>query len=123
MFELSVTIRFTASHQLVAPGGATEPAHEHEWRVTATVAGSALDASGLLIDFGDLRRTLHEVVAPLAGRRLNDLPVLAGRSPSAENVAAHLAAELSRRVPANVRLACVEVEEEAGCVVRVRPAP
>jgi 6-pyruvoyltetrahydropterin/6-carboxytetrahydropterin synthase len=119
-FELSVTRRFRAMHQLRGPAGAVEPLHEHDWRVTATVGGPRLDESGLLVDFAVVRKQLDDILAPLTGQNLGAIAALRGRNPSAEHVAEHVADHMAGRLPVGVRLMCVEVEEEPGCVVRWR---
>lgn len=117
MFELSVTRRFFATHRVREPDGNLEPPHEHDWRVTVTVAGERLDEGGLLVDFGLIQRALDEVLAPLAGRDLNEVPAFAARLPSAEHVALHIAEQVGGILPAAVRLTRVEVEEQPGCTV------
>jgi len=124
MFQIAVSARFRAAHQLPLPNDGLEPLHEHDWRVTVTFAGPGVDGRGVLLDFNDAQRRLHAVLAPLDGRNLNRPDVLEGcaqRSPSAEAVAAHIAGCLRRDLPVGVRLHCVEVEEAPGCVARYLP--
>ena len=45
MFEVSVEAMFCAAHALTI-GGDREPVHGHNWHVSATVAGPALDQDG-----------------------------------------------------------------------------
>jgi 6-pyruvoyltetrahydropterin/6-carboxytetrahydropterin synthase len=118
VFEVSVSGWFAAAHQLRLPGGALEPLHGHNWRVTLTVAGEQLDDMGVLADFTRLRPRLEQTLAALHDRHLNDLPAFERRNPSAENVALHVAEELARDLPAGVRVKLVEVEESPGCVAR-----
>lgn len=122
MFEIRVESRFVAQHQLTLPEVGTEPLHEHDWGVRVTVVGEHLDDNGLLVDFGLLRRRIANVLQALDGRNLNALPTFAERSPSAENVALHVAGQLADELPRAVRLAHVEVEEEPGCVARYFPS-
>ncbi|MBU0638792.1 MAG: 6-carboxytetrahydropterin synthase [Planctomycetes bacterium] len=121
MFEVRVSGSFAAAHRLRGTGGALEPLHEHEWRVTVTCAGEQLDELGLLLDFNRLRMRLSEVLVPLNQLTLNDLPAFAHRNPSAENVAAYVAEQLAAGVPGPAYVSCVEVEEEPGCCARFRP--
>lgn len=119
MFEVRVAESFTASHGLVYANGQREDAHEHAWHVWVTIEGPSLDQQGLLVDFVDLRARLRSILAPLRGADLNTTPELRRRNPSAEHVALHIFEQLTPYVPAHVRLAAVEVEEEAGCFARV----
>ena len=121
MFEVSVTGKFVAAHQLREPDGSTEPLHEHVWHVKVTYAGGKLDKMGLLVDFGVLRSRLNELMGVFDEQDLNRLPLLAGRNPSAENVALYLAGQLPGELPGAVRLKCVEIEEEPGCAARYFP--
>jgi 6-pyruvoyl-tetrahydropterin synthase len=118
MFEVCVTERFAARHQLPLPDGDWEPLHAHDWRVTVTFAGPLLGAGDVLIDFEAVQRRLRAALAPLTATILNELPQFAGGSPSAERVAAHLGQRLAAGWPPAVRLTCVEVEEAPGCVAR-----
>lgn len=132
MFELSVRAEFCAAHSLTI-GGKAEPLHGHNWRVTAVVEGRRLDSGGLLCDFHLIERALHKVIKPWSNANLNETPPFTTRSraihnPSAENVAAHIADELSRglsrTLPPGVRVASVTVTEAPGCAATYRlPAP
>jgi 6-pyruvoyltetrahydropterin/6-carboxytetrahydropterin synthase len=123
MFEVSVTGKFHATHQLCMPDGAREPPHTHPWRVTVTLVGPRLDETGVLVDFAELEPRLRSVLADLAERNLNEHPAFAERSPSAENVAVHVAEMLDDGIWAacGVRIQSVEVEEAPGCIARYLP--
>ena len=121
MFEVSVSGRFVAAHQLRLPDGTLEPRLSHNWRVAVTFGGAMLDRNGLLLDFNEIKTRLDELLAILFDRNLNELPAFTGRPPSAENVALHVAQQLGGLLPAGVRLTCVEVEETPGCIARYRP--
>ncbi len=118
MFEVTITRSLVATHQIRGSDGSLEPLHEHAWRVAVTVAGDKLDEQGVLVDFDALRDRLTDVLGSLDGRNLGDTPAFVGRSPSAENLALHLAEQLADQMPSAVRLKCVEVEEAPGCVAR-----
>jgi 6-pyruvoyltetrahydropterin/6-carboxytetrahydropterin synthase len=121
MFEVSVSGRFIAAHQLRLPNGALEPPHYHDWRVVVTFSGRSLDGNGMLLDFNQIKPRLDDLLAIMFDRNLNELPTFATRSPSAENVAKHIAEQLGGLLPEGVRLSCVEVEETSGCVARYLP--
>ncbi len=108
-FEITTTRTFTASHQLRMYDGQLEPLHEHLWRVCVTLAASQLDPIGVVMDFSELERLLDEIMAPLSSRSLNTATAFAGRNPSAENVALHIAERLA--LPSRVALVSVEVWE------------
>ncbi len=121
MFELTVVGTFAAEHQLRLSDGSWETPHGHAWHVRVTVAGAELDEHGLLVDFHAVERALEAVLAPLAGQRLNGVEAFAGRNPTAEIVALHIADELQQVPLGPVRLKAVEVEEAPGCWARYLP--
>ncbi len=123
MFEVSVTEWFSAAHQLRLPDGSLEPLHGHNWRVTVTCAGPALDEMGVLLDFTRLKPRVTEILAKLHDRHLNELPAFAQRNPSAENVAVVIAEALCAGYPGRAFVRCVEVEESPGCVARYLTPP
>ncbi|MCC6907620.1 MAG: 6-carboxytetrahydropterin synthase [Phycisphaerales bacterium] len=114
MFQLSVKRVFSAAHALTL-GGAAEPLHGHDWRVTVIVAGDRLDADGLLCDFHALEEVIDAVIAPFQNANLNDAEAFRGRNASAERVAQHIAERLRPGLPAGVRLDRVSVTEAPGC--------
>jgi 6-pyruvoyltetrahydropterin/6-carboxytetrahydropterin synthase len=133
MYEVTVSGWFAAAHRLRLADGRLEPLHGHNWQVRVTYAGARPDAQGLLMDFTDLKPRLARVLAEMHDRCLNELSAFADRNPTAEHVAAHIAAALqaaerSNPSPASgaaatagTRVVCVEVEEEPGCFARYRP--
>lgn len=96
MYELKVTTRFAAAHRLAMVGEKCENLHGHNWKIEAVVAGEHLDAAGVLIDFGVLKRHLREIIGRLDHQFLNELGPFAERQPTSERIAAHVAAELGR---------------------------
>jgi 6-pyruvoyltetrahydropterin/6-carboxytetrahydropterin synthase len=119
-FEITVTREFSAAHQLRLYDGSLEPLHGHNWRVRVTVASPALDAIGTVMDFHELERLLEAIIASLHNRHLNEVPPFSeGLNPSAENVALHIGRSL--RLPAGIRLNCVEVWETETCSAIYRP--
>ena len=111
-FEITTTRFFSAAHQLRLYDGSLEPLHGHNWKVRITVAASALDSIGVVMDFHDLERTADEIIGTMHNRHLNELGAFDRLNPSAENVALHIAQSL--RLPAPVKLVSVEVWETDG---------
>ncbi len=133
MFQITVESRFSAAHaiRIGGPSGTLEPLHGHDWHVTATIAGDSLDHDGLLCDFHTIEDALREITDRFHNRSLNETDpfriALAGDAganalnPSAENVALHIARELSAAIDAslapNARLVSIRVTEAPGCAV------
>src|SRR5438067_10706846 len=88
--------------------------HGHTYGLEVTVEGEVDPETGYVMDFGDLKRTVHDAVIRHVDRRhLNfDVPFLQGVNPTAENIAAGIWRELAPRVdPARlVRVALHETE-------------
>lgn len=130
MYELTVQTVFSAAHSLRI-AGVSEPVHGHDWHVTACIAGRALDADGLLVDFHAVEECLAGIVRPFRNADLNATPPFDRVNPSAEHVARHIAQSLSERLrtlhgvaagPADTapRVDWVRVTEAPGCAVTYR---
>ena len=119
MFELSVRAEFCAAHAILI-GGQREMVHGHNWRVTATVMGPALDKEGLLCDFHLVERGLKEVIGPYDNGDLNRTAPFTDLNPTAENVARHIAESLGATLDSQIRpagVAWVRVTEAPGCSI------
>src|SRR4030067_566088 len=103
-------IIFPTRHQVGLAGGDFEPLHEHNWRVRAELAGENLRPDGLLVDFTIVKQLLEQIADKLRGRDLTQVAALAGRSPSAENVARYFYEQLKGRFAPAVRLIAVTVQ-------------
>lgn len=114
-YELTLEAEFSAAHRLKMYDGQFEPLHGHNWRVEAYYEGDQLDSIGVAADFTVLRALLHEVIATLHDRYLNELPAFATVNPSTENVARHIFDALAARPVEGVQLAKVRVWETSGC--------
>lgn len=126
MFEITIQADFAAAHAL-ALAGTREPVHGHNWHVTVTLAGTTLDADGLLCDFHTAEHALREIVAPFHNRNLNEVPPFDTVNPSAEHVASYIAAAMHERLGAALAplawIASVGVTEAPGCLATYRPKP
>jgi 6-pyruvoyltetrahydropterin/6-carboxytetrahydropterin synthase len=99
MFELKVVTDFAAAHQLKMVAKKCENLHGHNWKVEVYVAGEKLNDAGLLMDFGELKARVKEVIAGLDHRFLNELEVFHdGNPPSSENIAMYIAKELQKKM-------------------------
>ena len=88
---------FTATHALGRYQGRAEAPHSHRWEVAVRVGAGALGEEGYALDFHAVRAALGEAVAPLDGADLSAHPAVGEPTPSAENLALHLARELAPR--------------------------
>jgi 6-pyruvoyltetrahydropterin/6-carboxytetrahydropterin synthase len=60
--------------------------------------GEALDASGLLLDFKDVKQVMRPVIERLDHQMLNDLQPFTEINPSAENLARYFYDETNRQL-------------------------
>lgn len=123
IYEVSIETHFCAAHALRDYKGSTEPTHGHNFRVIVTVAGTKLDAAGIVVDFLDLKPLIDREVGRLDYGFLNENveEFRAGRlSPSAENIAQVLYQRLKQSLPQSVRMSSVQVFESPGCSATYR---
>jgi len=111
MYSLKICGRFAASHVLPGHGGACSRLHGRTWQVTVRVGGKSLSGGGMLLDFHDLNECLARVLEDLDHRHLNDVPALAGGTPTAENLARHIFRAMAALLPPQVIVMEVEVGE------------
>ena len=67
---------------------------------TPASAASELDADGIVVDIGRAAAELHDVLADLNYRNLDDVPEFAGRNTTTEVMAKVIADRLAERVHA-----------------------
>ena len=93
MYELKVVTRFAAAHRLTMVGAKCENMHGHNWKIEVCLVGDRLDEAGVLMDFGEIKARLGEIIARVDHRFLNELEIFQGRQPSSERIAFYIAAE------------------------------
>jgi 6-pyruvoyl-tetrahydropterin synthase len=97
----SITIR---DHMMIAHSlrgevfGPAQRLHGATFVVDATFQRSALDADGIVVDFGRAAEQLHAVLGELTYRNLDDDPALARVNTSTEALARVVADRLAERV-------------------------
>lgn len=103
MYEISVDYTFAAGHALRNYKGKCENVHGHNYKLRVTVEGPALDSTGLLVDFLDLRAAIKSLVDRLDHQFLNDLPPFDKLNPSAENIARYFSDGLAPQLKGDGR--------------------
>jgi len=99
MFELRVVTRFAAAHRLTMVGTKCENLHGHNWKIEVYVKGKSIDAAGVLVDFGVIKRHVRALMETLDHKFLNELDFFQeGTPPSSENIAKYLADSLASRL-------------------------
>ncbi len=98
MFELKVTTRFAAAHQLKMVARKCENLHGHNWKIEVCVAGERLDEAGILVDFGVVKTHVAQVMNRLDHKFLNELEYFGDGNPSSENIARYVADSLREMI-------------------------
>ncbi len=96
MFEVSVEETFAAGHALREYRGKCENVHGHNYRLRVSIEGERLNSIGLLVDFGDLKRIIRDLIERLDHRFINDVPPFDTLNPSAENMAKYFFDEITK---------------------------
>ena len=92
MFELKVKTRFAGAHQLTMVGQKCENLHGHNWHIEVCVKGEKLNSAGVLLDFGDIKKAVKEVVkGHLDHKFLNELEIFNSMQPTSERIAVYIA--------------------------------
>lgn len=117
-YTLKVVTDFAAAHLLRDYPGECSRLHGHNWKVEIEVVATALDDVGMGLDFKAIKAAAKEIIATLDHHHLNDIPPFDKINPTAENIAAHLYAELARVLNgARTRVGAVTLwETERACV-------
>jgi 6-pyruvoyl-tetrahydropterin synthase len=96
----SVTVR---DHMMIAHSlrgevfGPAQRLHGATYVVDATFRRADLDADGIVVDIGRATEALHDVVAALGYRNLDDEPAFAGMNTTTEELARFIADRLADR--------------------------
>lgn len=99
MYRAGVWDHFSSAHYLRNYQGKCENLHGHNWKVEIVVKGESLDKSGMLVDFGILKKYLKEVLDLLDHKCINDeIDYFKDKSPSSENIAKYIYDNMSDRL-------------------------
>jgi 6-pyruvoyl-tetrahydropterin synthase len=99
VFSTTVRDHMMIAHSL--PGETFGPAqalHGATFVVDATFRRRDLDDDGVVVDIGRAAQALHEVLADLTYRNLDEVPALAGLTTTTEVLARYVAESLAARV-------------------------
>lgn len=122
MFELKIVTDFAAAHQLALEGRKCENLHGHNWKIEVYIQGEKLDESGVLMDFGIIKKQLAEIMDTIDHQFLNELPIFKQTPPSSENIACYIANALQESIgDPSINVARVSAwESEDACATYIR---
>lgn len=119
LYTLKIVTDFAAAHSLRDYPGICSRLHGHNWKVEVEVTATALNSVGMGIDFNDLKAATRTELAELDHRNLNDVVPFDRINPTAENIAAYLYQQLSKRLNSTTtRVTTVTLWETERCCVR-----
>jgi 6-pyruvoyltetrahydropterin/6-carboxytetrahydropterin synthase len=98
MYELKVQTHFAAAHQLRMVADKCENLHGHNWKIEVCVKGERLNDAGILMDFGDIKRHVADIMKVLDHKFLNELDIFPDGNPSSESIARYIADSLQAKI-------------------------
>ncbi|MDR3330881.1 MAG: 6-carboxytetrahydropterin synthase QueD [Endomicrobium sp.] len=110
-YKISVTRKFASAHCLREYKGKCENLHGHNWKIKAVFSGSKLDNTGMLIDFGNIKKHMNKIIAYLDHKFLNDIDPFNNINPTSENIALFIIEQLKFVETENAKIHEVEVWE------------
>jgi len=114
MFEVAVEQSFASAHALRNYKGRCENVHGHNWKVRVVIEGEKLDATGMLVDFLDVKSLLGGILDRIDHQFLNEIPPFDVVNPSAENIAEYFYQQLNGKLsetPVPIRIREVKIWE------------
>lgn len=115
MYELTVKGEFAASHSLRDYEGKCKNLHGHTWHVDVVVFGPAVNKTGMLIDFKEIKCSLYDILDTLDHAHLNDILYFKKKNPTSENIAKYIFDRLALKAKGiKVRRVTVWESEKAG---------
>jgi len=97
-YQLKVVTEFASAHTLRGYPGACSRMHGHNWKVELEAIATSLDEVGMGVDFKKMKNAANEVGDEMDHRYLNDLEPFTEINPTAENIAAYMYREISKRL-------------------------
>jgi 6-pyruvoyltetrahydropterin/6-carboxytetrahydropterin synthase len=94
MFELKIKNNFSAAHKLAMVGEKCENLHGHNWHIEARVTGDKLNPAGVLVDFGNIKKFVNEIMKELDHKYLNEIEIFNDEQPTSERIAIYIAQRL-----------------------------
>jgi len=110
MYEVKVKSKFSSAHYLRGYRGKCEELHGHNWHVEVAVCAELLNDIGMVVDFGELKKELNEILRGLDHKHLNELEYFKTVNPTSENIAKFLYDDLTEKIQ-GIKISSVTVWE------------
>jgi 6-pyruvoyltetrahydropterin/6-carboxytetrahydropterin synthase len=99
VFAVGVSDHMMIAHSLRGETfGPAQRLHGATYEVRVELRAPRLDRDGIVLDIGELRGALREVLAPLDYRNLDELPDFAAGNSTTEVICRHIHTRLSQRL-------------------------
>ena len=108
MYELMVSMKFSAAHYLKGYDGACRNVHGHNYKVEVFLEGNSLQETAMLVDFKQIKKYLADILERLDHQLLNEVLDF---NPTAERMAEYIFGKLDKKLPVNCKLAKVAIWE------------
>ena len=108
MYEVKILDEFCGAHNLRHYKGKCEALHGHNWKIELTVYSKALDKTGMIIDFTELKSKLRNILSKLDHKHLNDLAYFKKKNPTSENIAYFIHDKLSKVLKKKIKVSVWE---------------
>lgn len=97
MYEIEVSLSFSAAHRLRKYKGKCENPHGHNWKVDASFSSDKLNEIGLVADFREAKKAVRDVIEKMDHTDLNKVPYFTKVNPTSENIAKYIYDELRKK--------------------------
>ncbi|MCD6377027.1 MAG: 6-carboxytetrahydropterin synthase QueD [Caldisericaceae bacterium] len=111
MYQLSIDLMISASHQLRGYQGPCQRIHGHNWKVQVVIQSDTLNSIGMVIDFKDLTDLAWQVVGKFDHQMLNEIEPFNKINPTAENMSRYFFKEIARLLPSGVKMKAIRLWE------------
>ncbi len=96
-YRACVVVTFDAAHYIEGYPGKCSQLHGHTYRVEVVFERRELGEDYMVIDFGEAKRVVREVVGELDHRLLND--VMGTSRPTTERIAVYILEKVREKIP------------------------
>ena len=111
MYEVRVTARFSAAHNIRNYDGKCESLHGHSWKVEVCIKGTTLNRLGFVHDFRTVKDELKEILSRFDHNYINEVAPFDKINPTAENLASYIFSEMKKKVPELAEVSVWESED------------
>jgi 6-pyruvoyltetrahydropterin/6-carboxytetrahydropterin synthase len=119
MFKIKISTQFSAAHFLRNYKGKCESLHGHNWKVEVLVSSLKLNSSGMVMDFGELKKITQTALEELDHKNISELDYFKDHNPSSEEIARYIFNKLKDQISAkDCQLEQIRVwETDTSCAV------